>query len=89
VSASFHPTAARLCTALLVAACAGDAPLNPTPPSSLVLSVAGGGNNVADRYSSDLWVHGDYAYTGTWGGSRRHAKWRSFTWTGRGLITSG
>jgi hypothetical protein len=71
VSASFHPPAARLCTALLVAACAGDAPLNPTPPSSLVLSVAGGGNNVADRYSSDLWLHGDYAYTGTWGGIRR------------------
>ena len=22
---------------------------------------------VDDRYTSDLWVHGDYAYTGTWG----------------------
>jgi hypothetical protein len=28
---------------------------------------AGGGGNVADRFTSDLWVHGDYAYTGTWG----------------------
>jgi hypothetical protein len=33
----------------------------------VVLSVAGGGNNVPDRFSSDLWVHGNYAYTGTWG----------------------
>jgi hypothetical protein len=33
----------------------------------VALSVAAGGNNVPDRYSSDLWVHGNYAYTGTWG----------------------
>jgi hypothetical protein len=33
----------------------------------LTLSIVGGGNNVPERYSSDLWVHGDYAYTGTWG----------------------
>jgi hypothetical protein len=32
----------------------------------VVLSVVGGGNNVPERYSSDLWVHGNYAYTGTW-----------------------
>jgi hypothetical protein len=31
------------------------------------LSVAAGGNNVAERYSSDLWVANGYAYTGTWG----------------------
>ena len=31
------------------------------------LSVLGGGNNVDERFSSDLWVHGNYAYTGTWG----------------------
>ncbi len=30
-------------------------------------TVLGGGNNVPDRFSSDLWVHGGYAYTGTWG----------------------
>ena len=36
-------------------------------PSQVVLSVASGGNNVPDRYSSDLWVYGNYAYTGTWG----------------------
>jgi hypothetical protein len=34
---------------------------------TVVLSVAGGGNNVPERYSSDLWVHGTHAYTGTWG----------------------
>ena len=28
---------------------------------------AGGGGNVEDRFTSDLWLHGDYAYTGTWG----------------------
>lgn len=26
-----------------------------------------GGNNVGQRYTSDLWVAGNYAYTGTWG----------------------
>ena len=33
--------------------------------------MAGGGNNVSERYSSDLWIHGGYAYTGTWGGIGR------------------
>ncbi len=27
----------------------------------------GGGGNVPERFSSDLWVHGSHAYTGTWG----------------------
>ena len=31
------------------------------------LDPVGGGNNVSERYSSDLWIHGGYAYTGTWG----------------------
>lgn len=30
-------------------------------------TVLAGGNNVAERYTSDLWVAGNYAYTGTWG----------------------
>ena len=34
-------------------------------------TVAGGGFNVPDRYGSDLWVRGNYAYTGTWGGATR------------------
>ena len=31
------------------------------------LVLVSGGNNVPDRFSSDLWVHGSHAYTGTWG----------------------
>ncbi|HET7598733.1 MAG TPA: hypothetical protein VFK09_00480 [Gemmatimonadales bacterium] len=33
--------------------------------------VLAGGNNVPDRYGSDLWVSGGYAYTGTWGSIAR------------------
>jgi hypothetical protein len=33
-------------------------------------SVLGGGNNVPDRYSSDLAVANGFAYTGTWGSGR-------------------
>jgi len=42
-----------------------------TPPSDVTLAVLSGGNNVPERYGSDLWVHGSYAYTGTWGGFPR------------------
>ena len=38
-----------------------------TSPTQVNLRVVAGGNNVPERYSSDLWVHGNYAYTGTWG----------------------
>jgi hypothetical protein len=34
-------------------------------------TTAAGGNNVSDRYGSDLWVNSQYAYTGTWGGTPR------------------
>lgn len=27
--------------------------------------------NVTERYTSDLWIHGGYGYTGTWGGAAR------------------
>ena len=36
------------------------------------LQVIAGGNNVTDRYGSDLWVRGNRAYTGTWGSSPRN-----------------
>jgi hypothetical protein len=42
----------------------------PPPPASF--SILGGGNNVPDRYTSDLWVHGGWAYSGTWGAARRN-----------------
>jgi hypothetical protein len=35
------------------------------------LATKGGGNNVPERYGSDQWVFGQYAYSGTWGGSLR------------------
>jgi hypothetical protein len=31
------------------------------------LATRGGGNNVVARYTSDLWIDGQYAYTGGWG----------------------
>lgn len=31
------------------------------------LQYVSGGDNVPERYTSDLWLHGDYGYTGTWG----------------------
>ncbi|HEX7336342.1 MAG TPA: Ig-like domain-containing protein [Gemmatimonadales bacterium] len=49
-------------------------PPPPPPPPGFDLEVAGGGNNVPERYSSDLWVHGGYAYTGTWGGIARGSR---------------
>ena len=53
----------------------GDDDGGPTDPPPAVpdpsLSVAAGGDNVPERYTSDLWVHGSHAYTGTWGASRR------------------
>ncbi len=41
--------------------------LDPT-----TLAPLGGGNNVPERWGSDLWVQSQYAYTGTWGGSARN-----------------
>lgn len=38
-----------------------------TGTSAPILRVVAGGNNVPDRFSSDLWIHGSFAYTGTWG----------------------
>ena len=49
----------------------GSGPVDP-PPEETSLTVAGGGDNVPDRYTSDLWVHGGYAYTGTWGAFSRN-----------------
>ena len=55
---------ATFCLVLFLG-CGDDNSLQPLPPP--VLPVVSGGNNVPDRFSSDLWVHGSYAYTGTWG----------------------
>lgn len=49
---------------VLFLGCGDDNSLQPSAPA---LPVVSGGNNVPERFSSDLWVHGNYAYTGTWG----------------------
>jgi len=56
----------------LLAGCGGSdtGGTGPRPGSSF--SVLSGGNNVPDRFSSDLWVHGSWAYTGTWGRAPRN-----------------
>jgi hypothetical protein len=57
-------------SALLLGACGDDGGRlepDPDPPPTATLSVVSGGNNVQERYTSDLWVHGNFAYTGTWG----------------------
>jgi hypothetical protein len=58
-----------------MAACGGsDDGTGPTqpPPTEFSLRTVGGGNNVPDRFSSDLWVYGSHAYTGTWGHGPRN-----------------
>lgn len=35
--------------------------------TSGTFTVAGGGNNVPERFGSDLWAHGEFLFTGTWG----------------------
>ena len=40
-----------------------------------------GMGRVEGRQTSDLWVHGDHAYTGTWGQLREHAGNRLYAWT--------
>jgi hypothetical protein len=48
----------------------GDGGSGPPPGDSF--RIEAGGDNVPDRYTSDLWVHGSWAYTGTWGASGRN-----------------
>src|SRR6185312_15695477 len=64
-----------LATLSAVAACGanddGKGPTEP-PPTKFSLRTVAGGNNVPDRFSSDLWVYGGYAYTGTWGHNTRN-----------------
>src|SRR5882724_9879682 len=45
---------------------------NTGPPPGSSFQIKAGGDNVPDRFSSDLWVRGAWAYTGTWGGAGRN-----------------
>jgi hypothetical protein len=59
----------------LAAACGGSnggGPVEPPPGGEFSLHAVAGGNNVPDRYSSDLWIYGNHAYTGTWGHGTRN-----------------
>jgi hypothetical protein len=59
--------------AVLAAACGGGGGSDRTgPPPGASFQIQGGGNDVPERFSSDLWVHGSWAYTGTWGGAPRN-----------------
>lgn len=53
--------------ALLVAVACSDSSVDPPPPpTSAVLQVLGRGT-VAERYTGEVWVRGNIAYTTTWG----------------------
>ena len=56
----------------LTAGCGGGDGGRLGPPSGRSFSILSGGDNVPDRYSSDLWVRGSWAYTGTWGRAPRN-----------------
>jgi hypothetical protein len=60
----------------LAAACGGSngdgGPVEPPTGGEFSLRAVAGGNNVPERYSSDLWVYGNHAYTGTWGHGTRN-----------------
>ena len=64
----------RVAGPVLLAACGGGdgGEAGTGPPPGFSFEVRAGGNNVPERYSSDLWVHGSWAYTGTWGGDARN-----------------
>ncbi len=70
---------AFLLLSLAALGCGGDetddnGPTDPPPdPPEVSLQVAAGGDNVSDRFTSDLWVHGSHAYTGTWGQRDGHS----------------
>lgn len=43
-----------------------DSPVDPPSSGSAVMGVLGRGG-VSERYTAEVWVHGNYAYTTTWG----------------------
>ncbi len=51
----------------LLASWGGGDTVQFTATGASTFLVLGGGNNVTERYTSDLWVAEGYAYTGTWG----------------------
>jgi hypothetical protein len=75
----FHRITGRrwVATALVATlACGGEESddAGTQPPAGAKFEIEAGGDNVPERYTSDLWVHGAYAYTGTWGGLLRDGR---------------
>jgi len=56
---------AILTCAILTLACGSDIPVTPRPPSQN-LAIIGAGR-VSERYTGEIWVQGNVAYTTTWG----------------------
>lgn len=69
-SANCHlPFRARgLVLCLVLAACGDDEPgiTNPDPVPPANMTVAGKGT-LTSRYTAEVWIHGNYGYTSTWG----------------------
>jgi len=70
---SFRHLAGRCALAGALAACSGDEPdpitpitppVDPAPPATLTIA---GRGTISARYSAEVWTHGNYAYTSTWG----------------------
>ncbi len=61
------PAVSISAVALLSTSCGNDpTPVEPPPAGSVALTVLGSGQ-VLDRYTGEVWVQGDVAYTTTWG----------------------
>ncbi len=74
----YVPGAARIVVSVGVAADTFDIQIVPRGLSGN-FSVVGQGQ-ITDRFTSDLWVHGDYAYTGTWSVRNNLPGNRLYTW---------
>lgn len=58
-------------TVALVAACDSDSSNGPTPFTGPALSIIGRGD-MTDRFMAEVWIHGDVAYTSSWGSRGGH-----------------
>lgn len=65
---AYDPGAVRVAARVTTGSGVADTVELSVSPRSLGATVTeAGGGMVAERFTSDLWVHGSHAYTGTWG----------------------
>ena len=57
--------ATALAAALFILGCSSDNPVTPPTDSKPLLTLGNG--LVSDRYTGEVWVRGNVAYTTTWG----------------------